>query len=131
MSPYAARFGFVEFNQPLTATIAIEDLSGKEFHGRVVELKPAILPQEKQRSEAKREWQERLALERESPIADDHHEASVAEDVEVEKGDGAESDADEARQSKPTSMPSAEMFLEMVGRRVKPKPPVPTNPESE
>lgn len=57
------RYGFVDFDQPLTATIAIESLSGQELNGRVVELKPAITTRERKRKELLREWEERCLEE--------------------------------------------------------------------
>ncbi|CAM9379866.1 unnamed protein product [Ectocarpus sp. 6 AP-2014] len=56
-------YGFVDFDQPLTATIAIETLNGKELKGRVVELKPAITSREKRRKQALRDWEQRCLEE--------------------------------------------------------------------
>eukprot|EP00752_Nemacystus_decipiens_P003196 g2957.t1 len=56
-------YGFVDFDQPLTATIAIENLNGKELNGRVVELKPAITTREKEMKEALRQWEQRCLEE--------------------------------------------------------------------
>lgn len=57
------RYGFVDFDQPLTATIAIENLNGKELNGRVVELKPAITTREKQMKQALHDWEQRCLEE--------------------------------------------------------------------
>lgn len=123
-------FGFVEFIQPLVATIAIEELNGKELHGRVVELKPAITPRERRRKEAEKDWRERLALERESRLmVDDGTAARRREDEEGDKR--IESEAKEMQQSTKKSKTSTSEFLSMFGRRMKPKPVVPTDTESE
>lgn len=112
------------------ATIAIEELSGKELHGRVVELKPAITPQERRRREAEKDWRERLTLEQDSRLMVDDGTATGGEDDE-EGNKRIESKVKEMQRSTTTSKTSASEFLGLFGRRVKPKPEVPTDLESE
>lgn len=112
------------------ATIAIEELNGKELHGRVVELKPAITPQERRRKEAEKDWQERVTLGQESRLMVDDGTATGGGDDE-EGDNGIENKAKGTQQSTTTPKTSASEFLGLFGRRAKPKPEVPTDPESE
>lgn len=107
------RFGFVDFTQPLTATIALEELNGKEFHGRIVELKPAISTREKQRQAATEEWEQR-SLEKERRAAEGY-----------EKEEEAEKRGGKVKAAVPPNdgtIQSTDEFFDFVGRRVKPKP---------
>ncbi|CAM9657814.1 unnamed protein product [Laminaria digitata] len=109
-------FGFVDFEQPLTATIALEELNGKEFHGRIVELKPAITTREKRIQETTEEWEQR-SLEKERRSAEGY-----ADEDEGEKGEGESRAKKAAVPSKDGSIQSTDEFFDFVGRRVKPKP---------
>lgn len=111
-----ARFGFVDFEQPLMATIALEELNGKEFHGRIVELKPAITAREKRMQEATGDWEQR-SLEKERRSAEGYAD-------EDEGGEKGESRADSPLPSKDGTIHTTEAFFDFVGRRVKPKPQV-------
>lgn len=111
------RFGFVDFEQPLTATIALEELNGKEFHGRIVELKPAITTREKRIQEATGDWEQR-SLEKERRSAEGY-----ADEDEGEKK--PESKAKAVVPSKDGTIKTTDEFFDFVGRRVKPKPQVP------
>ena len=111
------RFGFVDFEQPLTATIALEELNGTEFHGRIVELKPAVTTREKRIREATEDWEQRsLEKERRS------EECYADEDEGEKKGEGK---TKAALPSKNGSIHSTDDFFDFVGRRAKPKPQVP------
>lgn len=104
------RYGFVDFDQPLTATIAIENLNGKELNGRVVELKPAITTREKQKKEALREWEQRC-LEEDRRVAEGYPRREVAPPPKKKMEDFGI---------------TVDEFLEMVGRtnsRTAKKPP--------
>lgn len=94
------RYGFVDFDQPLTATIAIESLNGKELNGRVVELKPAITTREKKRAEALREWEQRC-LEEDRRVAQGYPRRVVAPPPKKQIADHGM---------------TVDEFLEMVGR---------------
>ncbi|CAN0306058.1 unnamed protein product [Phaeothamnion confervicola] len=49
-SPFGS-YGFVIFALPLQATVAIEDMTGKEFKGRIVEVKAAVTANKPQRAQ--------------------------------------------------------------------------------
>lgn len=101
----------------MTATIAIEDLSGQEFHGRVIEIKPAITTREKKQSE----WKEEQALEQERR----RMEGYVEEEKVVKKA------APVKPRKKGENLPTVDEFLEMVGRTNKPKRKLPVEAPSE
>lgn len=107
----------------MTATIAIEDLNGKEINGRVVELKPAVTTREKLRRQATMEWEETEALERERRAAagytDEMEEDSEREGEEVEEGLAP---TKAAKQTGEGSMPNYAAFRELISPRVKKKP---------
>lgn len=106
----------MDFEQPLTATIALEELNGKEFHGRIVELKPAITTREKRIQETTEEWEQR-SLEKERRSAEGY-----ADEDEGEKREGESRAKKAAVPSKDGSIQSTDEFFDFVGRRVKPKP---------
>ncbi|CAN0086615.1 unnamed protein product [Discosporangium mesarthrocarpum] len=60
-------YGFVVFEQPLSATIAIEDLNGREIKGRRVEVKPAFkavdIAKEKEMKARTEAWELQKKLE--------------------------------------------------------------------
>lgn len=85
-------YGFVDFDQPMTATIAIEELNGKIFHGRRVELKPGYTKREYDIMENDRRWAEGQ-LERE------RRAATEASGVDNDGGTGEEKEEEEQEES--------------------------------
>lgn len=107
----------MDFEQPLTATIALEELNGKEFHGRIVELKPAITTREKRIQEATGDWEQR-SLEKERRSAEGYSD----EDEGEKKGESKAKAV--VPRSKDGTINTTDEFFDFVGRRVKPKPQV-------
>lgn len=65
----SGRYAFVDFNDPIVATIAIEDLNGTKLNGRKVEVKQAFSKEEVEQREARRRRAEmRLEAERRAAL---------------------------------------------------------------